>query len=87
MKASPSFTIRNVGDVYLILSLCSETFDKHKTLTTNETGAFLWKALQKDCSVDELGCLLQDIYDIEKDTALADIKAFVSSLKKIGACE
>lgn len=85
MKKNPDFTLRNIGDIYLIVPIMGQTFSSKKVIHTNETGAFLWECLQKENTEKGLLAALKSIYDIDDATALSDIKNFLDNLQNVGA--
>lgn len=85
MKVNPDFTLRNIGDIYLIVPIMGQTFSRNKIINTNETGALLWECLQKENTEKGLLFALKSIYDIDDVTALSDIKLFLKQLQDAGA--
>ena len=53
--------------------------------TLNEIGAFLFKALQTDQSLDSLTAAVVFRYDVTPETARADAADFLRQLSEIGA--
>jgi hypothetical protein len=49
-------------------------------LSLNGTGRILWMALVEPVSVEELGSLLTEAFDVSEDIATADASAFVADL-------
>ena len=82
MTANKDFSLRNIGDVHLLVPL-KDPFQKERIITINEPGTLLWKRLleKQECTCEELADILVTTYEIDKDTALADTNAFLSSLK------
>ena len=87
MKGNHTFSMRSVGDVYLLVPLREDTFRGERILPTNEVGALLWETLKKDCTEETLVAAILDQYDIKQDTALADIREFLESLDRAGALD
>lgn len=85
MKANPDFTLRTIGDISLLVSLTAPVFQKEQMITTNESGVLLWERLAEECTQEELAEVLQDVYEIDRDTALADTSIFLDSLRRAGA--
>ena len=53
-------------------------------VTLNEIGAFLFKALQTDQSLDSLTAAVVSEYDVTPEKALADVKALAAKLDAAG---
>jgi len=85
MKANPDFTLRTIGDISLIVSLTAPVFHKEQMIRTNESGVLLWERLAEECTEEELSGILQSVYEIDKDAALADTGCFLDSLRRAGA--
>lgn len=82
MKIKDGFVLRNICDEYIVVAVGRQTLDFKGLIKLNETGAFLWEQLKKDCSEDELLAALRSEYAVDEDTAKADIAAFLTSLKE-----
>lgn len=87
MKNNPAFSLRRIGDVYLLVSLSSGTYHRENVFSTNEIGALLWNTLNKDCTEDTLLDIILNKYHIDRETAWKDLRSFLTSLERIGALE
>lgn len=82
MKVKSGYILREVAGNYLVVAVGEEAMDFNGLITTNETGAFLWNKLSSDISEQELVSAMLDEYDIDEETASADISSFISKLKE-----
>ena len=82
MKVKDGFVLRKVAGNYIIIGAGEEAVDFNGMITVNETGAFLWNLLSEDITVDELLSALLKEYDIDENTAKADIDEFITKLKE-----
>ena len=80
MKANEGFLVKEVAGSFVIVPTGANIVDFSAMITINETGAFLWEKLQNEISEDELTAALTAEYDVDEDTARADVKEFVSVL-------
>lgn len=81
MKLKDNFELRNVCGENVVIGTGIENVDFDRIIHLNETGAFLWKEAQKgDFSVDSLTAALLNEYEVEENTARADVEAFVTKL-------
>ena len=48
----------------------------------NETGAFIWRLLEKGMSVQEVAKALTEDYDVSFDKAVSDTDKFINELKR-----
>ena len=84
MKRKDGFVKRSVGgrDVAVAVGQRAATFNG--MITLNGTASVLWDALECDRTEAELVEALLREYDVERDRALADVRAFTDALRKAG---
>lgn len=80
MKIKPGFLLKEVANSYVIVPTGSNIVDFSAMITINETGAFLWNSIVDGITEEELTQKLLHEYDVDKETATADVKEFVSVL-------
>ena len=85
MKGNSAFSLQNIGDVYLLVPLREEAFQKERIIPTNETGALLWRTLQEECTEEALAEAILQEYETEQEVALADVRNFLQALEEGGA--
>lgn len=80
MKKNKSFIVRNiVGETVLVPA--DETAEEFNgMIELSETAAFIWEHIEKVSSFKELVDLIQEEYDVDRETAAADTAAFVHQL-------
>jgi hypothetical protein len=83
MKIKQGFLLRNVADVNVVVPVGEMSVDFNGIITLNDTGKFLFEQLMtKDTSEDELLHLLIEEYEVDEETAGADIWEFVAKLRE-----
>lgn len=83
MKLKPDFNLKNVCGVNMVVAEGEQNIDFDAIFSLNETGAFLWReALKGDFTVQTLADALLQEYEVEPDTALKDVSAFVDKLRE-----
>lgn len=87
MKLKETFALRQVADTWVVLSLWSETANFSGMLSLNNSGAFLWKELEKGGDRNALAEALCAEYIVSKEEALADVDEFLEKLKAFGCLE
>ncbi len=87
MKIKEDYVLREVADQYVVLPLGQLSIDFNGMITLNESGAFLWRALENGGDRESLADALVGEYDIDRESALADVDEFIASLTKIGCIE
>lgn len=81
MKIKDDFVLRKVADSYVVVPVNSLTLDFNGVMNLNETGAFLFEALQKGIEKEELVNKMLDEYDVTREKASVDIDTFINKLK------
>ena len=88
MKIKKGFLLREMPGGTSVVVGVGENSEKLKGyLTLNESGAFIWKILEKGATVDEIVSEILKEYDVEEGIVKADVTAVVSKLKEIGALD
>ena len=88
MKLKENFTIRKVGDEYMMVSESGSSLDYTRATSLNNTAAYLIeKAQQKQFTKEDWIELLMDKYDVEKERAEADVQNLIDKLIKEGLVE
>ncbi len=80
MKIQPGFNLKEVADSFVIVPTGANIVDFSAMITINETGAFLWNLLKEDIDEETLAKKLMEEYEVDKDTALSDVKEFTQVL-------
>lgn len=81
MKTKKGFMLRQTAGRNIVVAIgeASETFNG--LITLNETGAFLWKLLQKGTTEEELLEKMLEEYEVDAETAKGGIDAFLSEVR------
>lgn len=87
MKIKQGFVLRKVAGQYVALAAGAELVDFNAMVSTNETGAFLWELLKSGAEMEELIEKMTAEYDVDEDTASADISEFTEKLNEAGILE
>lgn len=78
MKLKDGFMLKEVAGNYIVIPVGQVDFTA--MITVNETGAFLWDALQKDTTREQLIGKMTAEYEIDRATAAEDIDRFLGIL-------
>lgn len=87
MRIKKGFLLRTVADTNIVVPVSQNALDFKGMLSLNETGAFLWKRLEKECTKEELLSAMLEEYEVEKEAALEDIEVFLDKVRSFGALE
>lgn len=82
MKIKDGFVLREIGGEYVVVAVGRQTLDFEGLITLNETGAFLWKRLQEECTQEQLCAALTAEYAVDAATAATDVAAFADRLRE-----
>jgi hypothetical protein len=84
MKINENFLLRDIAGQKVVLPVGEAAEKFNGMIRLNDTGIYLWTLLEQD--TDEaalLSAMLRD-YEIDEETARADIHRFVETLRKAG---
>lgn len=82
MKIKGEFVLSEIGGEVIAVSIANEKGDFDGMINLTETGAFLWRLLEKDVTEDYLVEELLANYNVDEQTAKADVKEFINKLKE-----
>lgn len=85
MKTNPEFIARDIAGELVLVPVGAAAKNYAGLVTCNEVGAFIWKTLENETSMDELVNAILDEFEIDEDTARKDAEEFVEKLKGINA--
>jgi len=89
MKIKDGFILSKVGEDYIAMPAGEPSGKFSNMIILNSTGAFLWERLSTEGGSDEeslIKSLLAE-YDIDEQTARADISNFLKKLSSAGILE
>ncbi len=87
MKIKSGFLLRKVAGSEMAVPIGSRTVDIHGIIALNETGAFLWRLLEQDCSPEALAAALAREFEVDLEQARADVNVYLASLQTQGLIE
>ena len=88
MKTRKGYTLRSLGKEFILVADGFEAVDFSRTISMNESAAFLWKEVEdKDFDAEMLTTLLTDNYDIDRETAQNDVTALLKTWSEAGMIE
>lgn len=83
MKLKEGLLLCDVGDGSVVMATGS-TMHLNGLTTVNSTGEFIWSLLQTDTDEDAIVRAVCDEFDVDEQTARADVREFLNTLKKAG---
>lgn len=80
MKIKEGFILREVSGSFLVIAVGKAVKQFNGIINLNETGAFLWKQLEKSSTEEQLVNALLEEYNVDRERAEKDVKEFVEKL-------
>lgn len=80
MQIKSGFMLREIAGQSVVVPLGARVVEFNGILTLSESGALLWRELEKNSSVEEMVELLLSEYDIDRETARNDVEEFLKSM-------
>lgn len=87
MKRKNDFIMQDVGGENLLVPLGAQVMDLNGLITLNDTATCVWKLLAVERSLDELTAAVAERFDVDPETACADVQTFVDEIAKMGLLE
>jgi len=77
---SASVVTRKTGNEYVLVPVTDNIADMDSVYTLNETGAWIWEQIDGKRTISEIIILLTDEFDIDNDSATADVLDFLTKM-------
>ena len=88
MKIKGTFVARDIAGDTVIVPVGETALKYNGMITATTTGAVIWQALEKGAEgTDELVRLLLDRFDVDAETASADVDDFLAQLRQADLLE
>ena len=84
MRIRNGFFMREVAGKYVVVPVGAQTNEFKGMIQMNQTGAFLWKALERDLTEEALTEMMLDQYEMTEEQAKNDVHTFVTRLLEAG---
>ena len=82
MKIKEGFILREVAGSYIVVAVGEAVKNFQGIINLNETGAFLWRLIEKGCDKDGMVKELLSVYDVDEKTAAEDVDKFIGKLSE-----
>lgn len=87
MKAIQDVVLREIAGEHLLIPTGQAALRIHGMVNLSESGLVLWNQLQSDCTEQALVDAILAEYDVDRETAAADVRAFVAQMTEVGLLE
>lgn len=87
MKIKEGFMLRSIAGSNIVVPVGAVALDFNGMITLNDSGAFLWRVLEKGSDIDGMVDALLAEYDVDAQTARTCCEDFVKKLDEAGCFE
>lgn len=84
MKIKDGFIKRKVGDTEIVVAVGERAAEFKAMISLNGSASFIWDLLEKGTSEEALVSAMLEKYDIGKDIAERDVRAFLEKARSVG---
>ena len=84
MKVKDGFVLREVAGQAVVIATGEASKDFHGMVKLNGTGSVIWKGLSEGKTEDQIADELVAEYEVTREQALADVRAFVRKMADEG---
>ena len=81
MKLDKNFVLRRVVDNAVLVPFGQKMIDFNGMISLNKVGAFLAEKLQEETTLEALVADVVEKYDVDAETATADVSRFLDELR------
>ena len=87
MKIKNGYVLRLVASKWVVLPVGEAAANFNGMISLNDSGVLLWKALEEGKDSAALVDALMNEYEVEREIAESDVKAFLAKLANAGCIE
>lgn len=86
MKIADGYMLKEIAGNYVVIPVGQNVVDYKSMLHLNETGAFIWKQLENNCTYNEVVDALMKEYEAteqEKEIIVNDLNEFLAHMNSM----
>ncbi len=87
MKIREGFQRVKIDGAECVVPVGRRRMDFDGMITLNESGALIWKCLEKGMDAEDIAEAILEEYDADRNTAVDCVEVFLEKLRKIGCVE
>lgn len=87
MKIKNNFVLKKIAGSHVVVPVRTRAVDFSGIIKLSDSGAFLWRILEKGADREELIAKMLEEYAVDEATAAADIDRFVAKLREADLIE
>ena len=81
MKIKDGFVLKELAGSFMVVPLGSQVMNFSSIIKLSESGAFLWRLLDDEKTIEELTEAMVSEYEVDEAKARADIEKFIKKLE------
>lgn len=82
MHIKQGFLLKKIGDEYAAIPYDEAYTERGAMVSLNDSGAYLWKCLEEECTQEELTLALKEEYGLDEAMANEAVTVFLSMLRE-----
>lgn len=82
MKIKEGFMLRSVADNYVVVPVGKASLEFKGLINLNHVGAFIWKCLETETTLEEVINKVAKEYEIDNELATRDVTLFINKLQE-----
>lgn len=83
-KKREEIVTRKIADEIILVPVKEKLADMQRIFSLNPVGEFIWEQLDGKKDLQDISKGVQEIFDVDREQAMADIGEFISELIKEG---
>ena len=87
MKIKKGFIVRQIAGQNVAIAIGEMSKKFHGMIKLNDTGLFIWDLLQNDTTEEAIVDAVTAEYEVDVETAAADVRRILGALKDAGIVE
>ena len=87
MKIKKGFIVRQIAGQNVAIAIGEMSKKFHGMIKLNDTGLFIWDLLQNDTTEEAIVDAVTAEYEVDVETAAADVRRILGALKDAGIIE
>jgi len=84
LKVKEGFILKNIVDEWIVMPTGKNIKNFEGAIILNDVSAFIWRKLEKSISRDDILQAVLDEFDIDRQTAAADLDEFLGKIEDLG---
>ncbi len=81
MKIREGFVVKEIAGQYVVIALGAASKIFNGIIKLNESGRFIWDKLSGGAEAEAIVDAMLEEYDVDRETAEADVAKFIAELK------